>query len=275
MRTTSIDSTRLSGIHCLRGNSFGDVSLVKITNAPGEDWITEHRAVWERKSGLREYYATQMFDRIITEMRQGPTLQLGAGPGFFSRYHPGMVNSDISDNDGVDVIVDVHDLKFNDGHFCNIVGIDVLHHFAKPGLALNECARALRSGGRLVLIEPWAGPLGTLFFKYVHHEACEQVLDPWNDAFPDSKDPMEGNAAIPKTVLYNQAAEMGNRVPDLQLLKIETFGCLSVLLTGGFQRVGLPAPIIRTCASLENLMPKKLMDFFALRAIFVLEKKCV
>jgi len=246
---------------------------MKITDAHGKNWIAEHRAIWKQKPGLRKYYSTQIFDRIIAEMTQGPTLQLGAGPGFFSRHHPGMVNSDIIDNDGLDVIVDVHDLKFDVGEFCNIVGIDVLHHFAKPGVALNECARVLCAGGRLVLIEPWAGPLGRLFFKYIHHEDCGEVQDPWNDAFPNSKDPMEGNATIPITVLHNQAGELKHRVPHLQLLKVETFGCLSVLLTGGFQRVGLPAPIIQSCYSLENLLPKKMMNFCALRAIFVLEKK--
>lgn len=248
-------------------------ATVRLTKAPSDNWIIEHRAVWERKSGLREYYTTQIFNRMIPEIVDGPTLQLGTGAGHFSQYYPGMVNSDIADHDGVDVITDVHDLQFDDESFANIVGIDVLHHFARPGLALRECARVLRPGGRLVLVEPWAGPLGWFFFRFVHHEDCADTVNPWDDAFPETKIPMDGNAAIPITVLHKRASELRQHVPNFRILRTEPFGFLSVLLTGGFQKIGLPAPVIRICYIMENLMPRSVMAFIALRAMFVLEKQ--
>ncbi len=243
------------------------------TKEPGDDWISEHRAVWERKSGLRDYYTTQIFDRMIDEIVEGSTLQLRTGAGHFSRYHPGMVNGDVAGHDGVDVITDVHYLRFDDASFANVVGIDVLHHFARPGLALRECARVLRPGGRLILVEPWAGSLGRLFYRFVHHEDCVDVPDPWNNAFPSSKRAMDGNAAIPITVLHKHSAALRDHVPDLAVSRIEPFGCLSVLLSGGFQKIGLPAPIVRTCYVMENYMPRSVMARIALRALFVLEKR--
>ena len=246
---------------------------MKITKAPSDDWINEHRAVWEKKSGLREYYTTQIFNRMIPEIMDRPTLQIGTGTGVFSQYYPGMVNSDITDFDCVDVITDVHDLQFDDESFANIVGIDVLHHFAKPGLALRECARVLRPNGRLVLVEPWAGPLGWLFFRFVHHEDCADATNLWEDSFPETKNPMDGNAAIPITILHKQASELRQHVPNFRILRTEPFGCLSFLLTGGFQKIGLPAPVIRMSYNLENLMPRSIMAIIALRAMFVLEKR--
>lgn len=246
---------------------------MKITKIPDDNWITERRAAWQRKSGLRSYYTTQIFDRMVPEIVDGPTLQLGAGAGFLSKYYPGMVNSDVADFDGVNVIADVHNLQFEDEFFANIVGIDVLHHFARPGLALRECTRVLRPGGRLVLIEPWAGSLGQFFFRFVHHEDCMDIVNPWDEAFPEPKNPMDGNASIPITILHRRASELRQHVPDIRISKTEPFGCLSYLLTGGFQKIGLPAPVIRIFYTMENLLPRSIMAFVALRAMFVLEKR--
>ena len=246
---------------------------MNITKQPDDDWVEKHRAAWERKSGLRDYYQTQIFDRIISEMNNGETLQLGTGPGLFARYHPGMVNSDITDHDGVDVVADVHDLQFEDTSFDNIIGVDVLHHFARPGFALRECARVLRPGGRIILVEPWVGPMGWLFFKYIHHEDCAEVPDPWNEAFPGDKKPMDGNAAIPTIVLHKRAAKFSDNAPELQIVKKQPFGSLSFILTGGFQNIGLPAPVIRLLYKLENILPRPVLAFIAVRALFVLEKR--
>ena len=246
---------------------------MKITKKPDDNWVENHRAIWSRKSGLRDYYQTQIFDQIISEMNDGATLQLGTGPGLFARYHPGTVNSDITNHDGVDMVADVHNLMIEDASFNNVVGVDVFHHFASPGLALRECSRVLRPGGKIILVEPWAGPIGWLFYKYIHHEDCAEVPDPWNQAFPDGKNPMDGNGAIPAIVLHKRASELINYAPNLRILKVRYFGVLSIILTGGFQDIGLPAPFTRFLYKLENRLPQPVLKFFALRSIYVLENR--
>jgi SAM-dependent methyltransferase len=238
-----------------------------------EDWVNDQRRVWDRKSGLRAYYEREIFNRIIAELVPGQVLQLGSGAGFFSRYRPGMVNTDFANRYGIDVESDVHALPFAAGAFANVIGVDVLHHFGQPGQALRECTRVLRPGGRLILVEPWTGALGGLFYRHVHHEDCLIVDDPWTSPFAAAKSPMEGNTAIPRQILNDRRDELAAQVPGLAVRKVRYFGGASFLLTGGYQTVGLPSWVIRPLAAIEGLIPQAAMKALGLRAMFVLERQ--
>ncbi len=52
----------------------------------------------------RPRFSTGLF---LNKQRKNPST--GAGPGLFARYHPGMLNSDITNHDGVETVADVHD----------------------------------------------------------------------------------------------------------------------------------------------------------------------
>ena len=205
-------------------------------------------------------------------MKPGQTLELGSGPGFFAEYNPGMINTDISPTGSDTTLADVHALPFADGCFTNIVGVDVLHHFAQPGLALRECSRVLSTGGRLILIEPWTSPFGWLFYRFIHHEECSRVADPWTGAFPAEKNPMQGNAMIPRLVFDYHRPELTLHAPGLRVTQVEPFGILSFLLTGGLQKWGFPRPTIQALCHLEKRLPRLFIDFFATRALCIVEK---
>lgn len=49
-------------------------------------------------------------------------------------------------------VADVHELPFAEGAFDTVLMFHTLTYAEKPALALSECARTLRSGGRLVLL---------------------------------------------------------------------------------------------------------------------------
>jgi SAM-dependent methyltransferase len=246
-----------------------------ITRPPAHDrdWVDVHRQVWLSKSGLRHYYTNQIFERIAKQVRPGQSLELGAGTGFMKETVPGLIRSDLNPRAGIDVCFDVHAIPFADNSLNNVVGVDILHHFAKPGLALSEMSRVLAPGGRLILVEPWTGPLGTLFYRYIHHEECELMDDPWQGAFADGKPAMDGNAIIPKTVLWDRADELSQHAPNLEVIHVQPFGCLSFLLTGGFQPWGLSAGPIKALISAEDMLPEPIRRFIATRALFVLEKR--
>ena len=105
----------------------------------GPDIFEPHRQAWRNKAALRRYYECEIFDRIIAEMRPGPALEIGTGPGFFADYHPGMTGLDVIPAHPSARSGDVHAMPFDDGAFANVVGVDVLHHLARqPAFILQK-----------------------------------------------------------------------------------------------------------------------------------------
>jgi SAM-dependent methyltransferase len=240
---------------------------------PDPSWVIEHRRAWESKPGLRWYYTEETFRLLKENMVPGRTLEIGTGPGYLARCLPGeVVSTDITAHSGVSVCADVHRLPFRDESFQNVVGVDILHHFAHPAGALREMARVLAPNGRIVLVEPWTGSLSIYFFRLLHQESCEPVADPWEAAMPEQKEPMDGNTIIPKLLLSDRAAELTQCVPALRIRREQTFGILSYFLTGGFQRWGFPLWASKVSAILERWLPEFLMRAAAVRVLFVLER---
>ena len=237
------------------------------------EWIAEHHRVWQHKESLRRYYQREIFARIDSRLAHGRTLELGAGPGFYAVDRPEIVTLDMACGPATRVVADAHALPFPSASFANVVGIDTLHHVARPGRVLAECARVLAPGGRIVLVEPWTGPVGWLVYRYAHHEECESVDDPWAWAAADGKDPMIGNAIIPKAVLVDNGTQLANHAADLEVAHVEPFGALSYLITGGFQNWGAAWSLIRLACGVEARLPAPLMRWAALRALFVLVKR--
>lgn len=241
------------------------------TDVAEASWIAAHRKQWDRKSGLREFYEKECFARVVGAMPTGSSLEIGSGPGFFTRYHRCTVVSDVTDAGHVDRVVDAHSMPFDDGSFASVVGIDVVHHFLHPAKALAEIARVLEPGGRLVLIEPWTGAAGWFVNTYLHDEDCFSIADPWAPVFTGDKDPMDGNATIPKTYFSEHREELTGQT-GLRVRTLEPFGCLGYLATGGFTRWQLPRPVTSGLIGLERALPTKVWQTCGLKVFIVAER---
>jgi ubiquinone/menaquinone biosynthesis C-methylase UbiE len=126
---------------------------------------------------IYEYMFSPFFETLIQERRFGFALEIGAGPGYFTRavYASGVFNrivaSDISigflrhqksmmAGSGYELTrLDANEMPFSDNQFDVVFGNSVLHHFIDYKKTIEECFRILKPGGIAVFGEPLLGGL--------------------------------------------------------------------------------------------------------------------
>lgn len=238
------------------------------------DKLREHRARWAAKPALVELYRHQIFRRILDHRAKGgPDVELGAGGGFYSSHVPQTITTDIVPVDWIDVVCDATRLPLAGSSVRNLVAIDLLHHLPRPGRLLDEAARVLGPGGRLLLVDPWLSPAGTLFYRHAHHEPCDPREDPFAAATDGRPDPFDANAARPWLLFARHRAQLQRRWPGLSLRVLEPFGGPCWILSGGFRRWGLlPAWAVKPVLALEEPLLRPLGPLLALRVLVVLER---
>ena len=118
--------------------------------------LEEHEAAWRQRPLLRRVYR-EWFELIGSRLATlpGPTVELGAGIGRLREVVPGVVPTDVEPTRWAEEVVDATRLPYADASVANLVLVDVFHHLPRPADFLDEARRALRSGGRVVLLEPY------------------------------------------------------------------------------------------------------------------------
>lgn len=207
-----------------------------MTPASAPDPLLEYRAIWQRKPVLREVYG-DIYRRMLAACVPGPILEIGGGSGNFKSVAPGpIVSTDILPAPWLDVVCDAQRLPFATGSFANVVMMDVLHHIEYPVRCIEETARLLRPGGRLVMCEPAITPLSGLFYRWLHPEPVDMSADPMVEgAITPGKDPYDSNQAIPTLLTGRYRDALAKRVPELEFLSSDKFAFVAYPLSGGFQ----------------------------------------
>ena len=218
------------------------------------DWIAEHRTVWVRKPSIRAVYRAWVDWLRASAAPDGPVVEIGSGPGFVKELWPEVIATDVTAIPYSDRVEDAGAMRFGDGEIATLVLVDVFHHLPDPAAFLREAARVLRPGGRLLMIEPWLGLAGALFYRWIHHEGCDariSVEAPWGSG---AKDPMEGNAALPY-LYFGAGGYLERTEPRLRIVRRERSAGLPWLLSGGFQPFSLmPPALTRAVHGLDRLL---------------------
>ena len=184
----------------------------------------QKRRVYLDKPCLRRIY-NDWFNLIKSYLVRGETLEIGSGFGQVKDYI-NCVTSDLKNNEFIDKIIDARHLPYPDGSLSNIIGVDILHHINNPKQFANEAARAIKSGGRIILIEPYISPVSNVARKLFHYEPIDfKILE--------IKQGEESNMAIP-TLLFFRSVKYREIFSDFKLVKLEKFGYLLYPLSGGF-----------------------------------------
>jgi SAM-dependent methyltransferase len=242
-----------------------------LTQSPSRSWLDDHRRVWQRKASLRRVYGS-WFRTLRNACGPGaPIVEVGCGPGLFKEQYQEVVATDVEPNPYADRVVDAAALPFADGEVASLVLLDVFHHLPRPVEFLREAARVLRPGGRVAMIEPWLGLAGHVFYRFVHHEACDlgvDASDPWHG---EGKDPLDGNVALP-SLFFRRGGELERLDLPLAVVRREPSAGLAWMLSGGFQPFTLlPASLVGVAESVDRLI-SLVPRLTASRCLIVLEK---
>lgn len=222
---------------------------------------------------LRQVYAG-LYGRIRAELAclPGLTIELGSGIGQIKTVIPEAVTTDIFANPWLDRVEDAYALSFGPGSVGNLILFDVFHHLEFPGSALQEFARVVQAGGRLILMEPGFGLLGALVYRFLHHEAVGfgqpiTWMAPEGAVIPQRYYAAQGNAW--------RLFVSGERSPNLlewRVRRVTKVAALSYLLSGGFSKPALVPhgwwPALAALDRAAGVLPA----LFTTRLLVVLER---
>lgn len=236
--------------------------------------LAAYREAWTRKPALRAVYA-DVYRRIAAACRPGRALEIGGGSGNFKDFAPDVVATDVQFAPWLDAVCDAHRLPFAPASFDSVVMFDVLHHLDRPRRFLEEAARVLRPGGRLVMAEPAITPVSGIFYRHFHPEPVDMGADPLAPGEPDpQRDPYDSNQAIPTLLLGRDRARLAALVPALRLVRGERFALAAYPLSGGFRSWSLiPGALVPPVLALERLLAPVLAPLMAFRLLAVFERR--
>lgn len=231
----------------------------------------ERRRIWERKPQIRWVY--QLWMAMLQPWRvPGETLEVGSGSGILKELLPEVHLSDVVGLPWVDHVVDATAMPFEPGAFSNIIGIDVLHHFADPWAFLREAGRVLPVGGRLLLIDVHVTACSWIFYRFLHHEDIYLRGYHRPRGTDQPKDPWQGNIAMTNVVFNRLKPGELERRAQLKVVHREMFSFFDFQLAGGFRPWALiPYPWFQRVVKLDRWL-KPVMKWLGFRIFLVLEK---
>lgn len=236
--------------------------------------LREQEQAWHERPLVRRLYLEwyrALFERLADV--GGISVELGSGIGRL-RDVAGtrVVLTDVEPTPWSDETVDALHLPYADGSLANIVMLDVFHHLADPARFLDEVARTLAPGGRLLLIEPYCSPVSTPLYRGFHHERTDISADPFAVDPSVARAAFDSNQAVPTLVFFRRLTELGRRWPELRIVERKRFAFVVYPLSGGFtRRPLLPRPLYPVARLIERALGP-LAPLLAFRCLVVLEK---
>jgi hypothetical protein len=158
-------------------------------------------------------------------------LEIGSGPGFLSDFVSGLISSEMFVCPGVRVVLDGRHLPFRIGVLRAITMTNVLHHLPDPRRFFSEAQKCVRSGGAIVMVEPWVTPWSTLVYTRLHHEPFHPEAPNWE--FTSTGLLSGANGALPWILFERDRTQFEREFPQWSVETIVPFMPLRYLLSGG------------------------------------------
>jgi SAM-dependent methyltransferase len=219
------------------------------------------REVIQKKRFLNRIYQ-EWYARLAANMQPDSRfLELGSGAGFFRKFAPNLITSELFPTPGVDRIVDARQLPFSKDELDGIVMTDVLHHIPEITGFFREASRCVRAGGQILMIEPWKTPWSSWVYRRLHSEPFQ----PAGDWTIPSTGPLSGaNGALPWILFERDREQFRQEFPEWRVESIELLMPFSYLLSGGVSlRALAPGWIYRPVRWIESRLDQKRWAMFA------------
>jgi SAM-dependent methyltransferase len=246
--------------------------------APGQtaaDVIARRAEIWSQRPLTREVYR-RYFHAMEAELAPGGrTMELGGGSGMAREFLPRVLVSDLVATPFVDLVASATRLPLRDGAADNLLMLDLLHHLPRPADLFREAVRALRPGGRLIMLEPFISPVSRLAFRLGHPERADMTVDPLPDddcAVIEETGPFAANQAIPTLLFGRDRRRFHARFPDLRLRKRRLLSVFVYPMSGGFSGTCLVPRFAHRLAWGAEAVLLPLRRLLAFRMLVVLEK---
>jgi SAM-dependent methyltransferase len=240
-----------------------------------QDFITQNSEYWNRKPLLRVLYGD--FYRLIAEqlsnLPDAKIVELGSGLGNIREVIPNCLRTDLFPNPWIDQIENAYKLSFADESVSDLILTDVFHHLKYPGTALEEFSRALRKGGRVIMLEPCISVLGFLVYGAFHDEpvAITKEID-WNAPKDWSAEHIDYYAAQGNATRIFDGKSFRHKLYRWKRIETVHFSAIAYAASGGFSKPQLyptsMLPLIKKLEKLLDLFPR----LFATRLLVILEK---
>jgi len=161
----------------------------------------------------------------------GLVLELGSGAGYFQKFLPSVIQSEVFLCRNVHLVADSRHLPFPNSSLKAIVMTDVLHHIPQVDVFLQEAVRCLVPAGRLVMVEPWVSPWSRFVYRHLHHEPFIPDTTSWE--IP-TRGPLSGaNGALPWVVFVRDREILRRQFPQLEVEEVSPMMPFRYLVSGG------------------------------------------
>jgi len=226
------------------------------------DILDLHRNIWRNKKILQKIYF-EWYKKIVKDMKEGKTLEIGSGSGNFKEFKKDIITSDICKKPWIDKCFDAHNIPFKNQSLDNIVMIDVLHHLQSPMKFLKEAERVLVKGGKIIMVEPYPSFFSLQIYRKFHPEPF--IMNE-NSEVP--------NQAFPYLIFYKNLGKF-NKILGSKfiILKKEEFSFLLYPLSGGFEHRQLFPDKLFKFLQIFEIILKPFRKLLAFRCYIVLEKR--
>ncbi len=240
-----------------------------------QDLINKNHEYWNRKPLLRTVYRDfySLIAHNLSGLNDRKVVELGSGLGNIHEVIPDCIRTDLFPYPWIDQIENAYQLSFEDESVSDLILTDVFHHLKYPGTALNELYRALRKGGRVIMLEPCISVLGSVVYGVFHTEpiAVTQKIE-W--FAPNGWSPSHINyyAAQGNATRIFVKKKFRSQLKNWQKVETVRLSAIAYAASGGYSVSQLyptsMLPFLKAMEKFLDLFP----PLFATRLLVILEK---